>query len=159
MLAYFASAVHPWIGPPAGIVLVVCWWLCPMSLIPDPVFLLCCRYQPSTQMHNLKWQSLSGSKCECMCTENINKNLHYSNSLIAACLTPYLFIHWYTCHLMAHFLYAKMLVLVTVFTYFSVGCLHSFSEYSQEVLHDSNHNPASAVIAFAFWKRLIFYSV
>lgn len=117
MPAYSASAVHPWIGPPAGIVLVVCWWLCPTSLIPDPVFLLCCRYQPSAQMHNLKWQSLSESKCECMCTENVNKNLHYSISLIAVCLTPYLFIHWYTGHLMARFLYARILVLVTVFKY------------------------------------------
>lgn len=121
MLAYSASAVHPWIGPPAGIVLADCWWLCPMSLIPDPVFLLCCRYQPSAQMHNLKRQSLSGLKCECMCTENINtkENLHYSISLIAVCLTPYLFIHWYTCHLMARLLYANILVSVTVFKYFS----------------------------------------
>lgn len=121
MLAYSASAVHTWIGPPAGIVLAVCWWLCPTSLIPDPVFLLRRRYQPSAQMHNLKWQSLSGSKCECMCTENINTkgNLHYSISLIALRLTPYLFIHWYTCYLMARLRYAKILVLVTVFKYFS----------------------------------------
>lgn len=34
-------------------------------------------------------------------------------------LTPYLFIHWYTCYLMARLRYAKILVLVTVFKYFS----------------------------------------
>lgn len=125
MLAYSALAVHPWIVPPAGFVLAACWWLCPTSLIPDPVFLLCCQYQPSAQMHNLKWQSLSGSKWDCMCTENINTKrkfslLHQSNRCV-----PYLFIHWHTCHLMARLLYAKISLLLAIFKYFSKSTVYN----------------------------------
>lgn len=59
MLVYPALVPHTWLGPHQ---LGPCLWFggeaSPCVFNPWPLPLLCCRYQPSAQMHNLKWQCL-----------------------------------------------------------------------------------------------------